>query len=187
MSAGCILLSAYVVSGVSLNNFRTDKNVLRMRPRAWKDLLKWNAGERNESLTRCVTHSRSQDKGISCMDQAVRTAAGCSFEYTFKSEYTTFIEPTTSCSLGISFITFSKSKQKIMHIHYWVVLITTSPTSLSVHTLERFDYTALITCEECSRCALKKIKHIYIYTHIYVQNKKCPFHSAEFWSPVKLN
>lgn len=25
MSAGCILLSAYVVSGVSINNFRTDK------------------------------------------------------------------------------------------------------------------------------------------------------------------
>lgn len=72
MSAGCILLYAYVVSELSLNNFKTDKKkkkkVLWMRCRVWKDLLKRNAGQRNESLIRCVTHSRSQDKGISCMD-----------------------------------------------------------------------------------------------------------------------
>lgn len=77
MSAGCILLYAYVVSGLSLNNFKTDKKnpkktkkVLWMRCWVWKDLLKWIARQRNESLIRCVTHSRSQDKGISCMDWA---------------------------------------------------------------------------------------------------------------------
>lgn len=46
-----------------------------MRPWAWKDLLKWNAGERNESLIQCVTHSRSQDKGLSCTDRAAPPSA----------------------------------------------------------------------------------------------------------------
>lgn len=64
MSAGCILLCAHVVSGLSLNNFkptkrekkkRKSKKVLWLRCWVWKDLLQWNAGQRNESLIRCVT------------------------------------------------------------------------------------------------------------------------------------
>lgn len=88
-----------------------------MRPWAWKDLLKWNAGERNESLIRCVTHSRSQDKGLSCTDWAAPPSA-----LHLDPALNVFTQTWTEYFWGIS--NFGAFSAYLLHLNFYFFLNT---------------------------------------------------------------